>query len=241
MDIDYSNYHRDKEYQENEKLFKNIFQKRYNIISRFTKNPRTVLDIGCSNGIFLDLYKNCETWGVEPSENYKIAENKQSLPLGGKRHKIINSYFESAKLPQNYFDLIIMNHTLEHVKDAEIVLAKIYRLLKKNGILFIDVPNAGGLGSKLFGDKWPYKLPNEHTYQFTKESLSKLVTNTGFKVLHWESRSGLFELAEPLKECLRSLFGLKKRFLVNFILFPYHLIVTLLNMGDSMSIVSRKN
>lgn len=232
MDIDYTNYHRDKEYQENERLFQNIFKKRYEIISRFVKNPKIVLDIGCSNGIFLDLYKNSETWGVEPSENYKVAALKM--------HKILNTTFEKANLPQNYFDLIIMNHTLEHVKDADLVLAKIYRLLNKGGILFIDVPNAGGIGSKLLGDKWPYKLPEEHTYQFTKVSLSNLVTNTGFSVIHWESRSGLFELAEPLKELWQSLISLKKRFVTNIISLPYYLVATVLNMGDSMSLVAQK-
>lgn len=233
MDIDYTNYHRDREYQENEKLFKNIFQKRYNNISRFTKNPRTILDIGCSNGIFLDLYKNSETWGVEPSESgYKMKDV---------RHKIVHEYFEKAKLPQNYFDLIIMNHTLEHVKDAEIVLTKIYRLLKKDGILFIDVPNAGGLGAKIMGDKWPYKLPNEHTYQFRKESLSKLIEDSGFKILHWESRSGLFEFSNPLLEFYQSLTGLKKRFFTNLVNLPYSILATALQMGDSMSFVARKN
>lgn len=233
MDIDYTNYHRDKEYRENEKLFKNIFKKRYNIISKFIKKPRTVLDIGCSNGIFLDLYNTSETWGVEPSTT--------ANSLRSTAHRIINTYFEKAKLPENYFDLIIMNHTLEHVKDAGIVLAKINRLLKKDGILFVDVPNAGGLGSKLLGDKWPYRLPDEHTYQFTKKSLSGLVRDSGFKILHWESRSGLFELANPLLDLWQSLISFKKRFITNLLTIPYSLITTLLNMGDSMSIVARKN
>lgn len=232
MDIDYTKYHRDKEYQESEKLFKNIFKKRYNIIAKYIKNPKTVLDIGCSNGVFLDLYKNSETWGVEPSESgYKMKDV---------RHKIIHEYFEKAKLPQNYFDLIIMNHTLEHVKDAEIVLAKIYRLLKKDGILLIDVPNAGSLSAKILGKKWPYRLEKEHTYQFTKDLLSKLVRDSGFKILHWESRSGLFELGEPLKEYWQTLVGFKKRFFTNLINLPYSILATALQMGDSMSIIARK-
>lgn len=232
MDIDYTNYHRDKEYQENENLFRNIFKKRYNLISKYTKSPKTVLDIGCSNGIFLDLYKNLETWGVEPSEvGYRIKDV---------RHRIIHEFFEKAKLPQNYFDLIIMNHTLEHVKDAEIVLTKIYRLLKKDGILFIDVPNAGGLGAKIMGDRWPYKLPKEHSYQFTRALLSKMIEDSGFKVLHWESRSGLFEFANPALDLRQSFIGFKKRFIINLLTFPYSLVTTLLNMGDSMSFISIK-
>ena len=58
LNIDYKNYHRDKEYQDNEALFRNIFKKRLNIISKHIKNPKKVLDIGCSNGVFLDLYKS---------------------------------------------------------------------------------------------------------------------------------------------------------------------------------------
>lgn len=233
MDIDYSKYHRDKEYIQNEKLFKNIFRKRYNLISKFVKSPNRVLDIGCSNGMFLDLFKNSETWGVEPSGIVQSTQNKV--------HRIINTFFEKAKLPLNYFDLVIMNHTLEHVKDADLVLIKIYRILKKEGILFIDVPNAGGLGSRMMGDKWPYKLPLEHTYQFTKETLAKKINDSGFKILHWESRSGLFEFANPLLDLGISLISFKKRFFTNLLFLPYSLFTTLTNSGDSMSFVAKKN
>ena len=232
MDINYKNYHRDSEYQENEKMFRNIFLKRHNLISRFAKNPERVLDIGCSNGVFLDLFKNSETWGVEPSSiGYRIKDV---------RHRIIHEYFEDAKIPENYFDLVIMNHTLEHVKDADLVLAKIYELLRKNRILFIDVPNAGGLGSKIMGDNWAYRLANEHNYQFTKVSLSKKLKDSGFKIIHWESRSGIFELANPLQDLWLSLINFKMRFVTNIVLFPYSIVTTLLNMGDSMSFVVKK-
>lgn len=232
MDIDYSKYHRDNEYQENEQLFKNIFQKRYKLISQFSKSPKKVLEIGCSNGVFLNLFTDSETWGVEPSNNAKRINNK--------KHKIIHEFFEKTKLPFNYFDLVIMNHTLEHVESAEIVLEKIYKILEPGGLLFIDVPNAGGLGSKLLGNKWPYRLPNEHTYQFTKSSLSKMVNKMGFKILHWESRSGLFELANPILDIWQSFIGFKKRFFTNLISLPYSLLVTSLNMGDSMSLITKK-
>lgn len=224
--MNYKNYHRDSDYNKMELTFNNIFKKRYKLIYKFIKNPKKVLDIGCSNGVFLDLYQNSETWGVEPSESgYKIKDL---------RHKITHEYFEEADLPKNYFDLVIMNHTLEHVKNADLVLNKIRKILKKDGILFIDVPNAGGLGSKILGNNWPYRLPDEHIYQFTKESLSKKIKDSGFKILHWESRSGIFEYANLFLELRR------KRFLLDLISIPYSLIATLLNMGDSMSIIAKK-
>lgn len=236
MDTNYNNYHRDTDYIENESLFRNIFLKRFNILwPHFAKASRgKVLDIGCSNGIFLDIYKEhgWQTFGIEPSESGLVAKRKG--------HKIIRNYFEKSSLPDNFFDLVIMNHILEHVDNADLVLKKIYGILKKGGILYVDVPNAGGLGSKIMGDAWPLRLSNEHNYQFTKDLLSKKIKDAGFKIIHFESRSGLFEYENPILELWQSLVAFKKRFFVNLLLFPYSFLATVFNMGDSMSIVARK-
>lgn len=231
--MDYKNYHRDLSYEKSENLFRNIFQNRFNIISRYVKQG-AVLDIGCSTGTFLEIFKNkgFEVWGVEPSLSYKIAK-KRSI-------KIFHQIFEEVNLPKNYFDVVVMNHTLEHVTDAKLVLKKIHSLLKKGGILFIDVPNAGSFSAKILKDKWPYKLPEEHTYQFTKSSLGKLLTETGFKLIFWKSRSGVYEYANPIKEIFSSLTSLKKRFFIDLLTLPYASFVTLINRGDSMSFVAKK-
>ena len=221
------NYHRDSDYLKNESMFRNIFQKRFNLIKSHSRGGiLTVLDIGCSNGVFLDLFVGSETWGVEPS---KISDRAKR-----KGHRVLNTFFEQAKLPENYFDLIILNHTLEHMDNPNFVLKKVNTLLKVGGIVFIDVPNFGSLSSRLLGKRWPYLLPEEHKHQFTKESLDKLIKNNGFNILHWESRSGIFEFANPLRELGR------KRFLLDLFAIPYSLFATLLGMGDSMSFIARK-
>lgn len=234
--MDYKKYHRDKTYEENESHFKNIFKKRVEILKNLEPKVKigTVLDIGTSTGTMLDIFKedNWKTRGVEPSLSYKVAEKKG--------HKILNTYFEKAKLPENYFDVVVMNHTLEHVDDAEVVLKKIYKILKKGGLVLIDVPNAGGFGSKILGDKWPYRLPKEHKYQFTKDSLKEIFSNANFKVIHFESRSGIFEFANPFSEIWEALIQKKKRFFTDLINIPYDIFVTFFDMGDSMTMVGKK-
>lgn len=222
------NYHRDKDYLKNERLFRNIFRMRFNLVGKYIANTGRVLDIGCSNGVFLDLFKEkgWETWGVEPSGNAKVSIQKG--------HKVLNVSFEKAKLPENYFDLVILNHTLEHLDHPLRVLEKVYNLLKKGGILFVDVPNAGGLGARLLGKYWPYCLPKEHKWQFTKASLSELFKKSGFKILAFQSRSGIFEYANPLLEFSRP------RFFFDLLSTPYSLFATILNIGDSMSLIGKK-
>jgi len=234
MDTNYKNYHRDKDYKKFESTFRNIFGRRLKLISRFIKKSGKVLDIGCSTGAFLDLFKETGwlTWGVEPSASAAMA--------GKKGHHVLRSTFEKTKLPDSNFDLVILNHTLEHMDNPELILKKVYKKLKKEGIFFVDVPNAGGLGAKLLGKYWPYRLPDEHKWQFTKKSLSKIFEKSGFEILHWESRSGIFEYANPALELWNSLSTLKKRFFFNVITLPYAAFVTILNMGDSISFIAKK-
>jgi 2-polyprenyl-3-methyl-5-hydroxy-6-metoxy-1,4-benzoquinol methylase len=221
-------YHRDKDYVSFEKTFRNIFRKRLNLINKYIINPGKVLDIGCSNGIFLDLFKEAgwETWGVEPSSNAQIA--------GKKGHKIIASTFEKSELPARYFDLVILNHTLEHLNNPTAVLKKIKSVLRPKERVYIDVPNVGSLSSRILGKRWPYLLPQEHKWQYTRASLGKLLESTGFKIVHWESRSGVFEYANPLLEVYR------KRFLLDILTIPYSLIASAFRMGDSMSFIAVK-
>lgn len=234
LEIDYESYHRDEDYQKFEKMFRNIFLKRVRIIEKFIKGEGKVLDIGASTGAFLELFKESgwETWGIEPSKSGEIARKKVT--------KLLRTTFEKVNLPRNYFDVVILNHTLEHVADPVSILKKVKTVLRKGGIVFVDVPNFGGLSSKLFGRYWRFLTPEEHLFHFTKESLAKVLKKAGFKVIHEESRSGLFEYGNPLAELLDATTSLKKRFFTDLITLPYSTIATILNIGNSMSIIGRK-
>ncbi len=227
MDIDYQDYYRDRDYLKYKEMFRNIFMMRFRIIKRFINKGR-VLEIGCSNGTFLEIFKNdgWNTLGIEPSQNYKLA--------GEAGIRVIHEYFEEARLPKNYFDLVVLNHTLEHMENPLKVLRKVNSVLKKDGIVFVDVPNVGSLLSRIMRDKWPYLLPEEHKWQFTRSSLGEIFERAGFKIIFWKSRSGIFEYANPIKEVGR------KRFIYDIASFPFSLAATALNMGDSMSMIGKK-
>ena len=46
----------------------------------------------------------------------------------------------STKFKDEYFDLIICNHVLEHIEDDKSALDEMYRILKYNGISILQVP-----------------------------------------------------------------------------------------------------
>jgi 2-polyprenyl-3-methyl-5-hydroxy-6-metoxy-1,4-benzoquinol methylase len=231
---DYQKYHGDDVYKKYEKHFVNFYIKRFDIISKFVSKIGAVLDIGCSRGTFLEIFKNAgwEAWGIESSGSAKFAKRRGI--------KVFKKRFEDVSLPEKYFDLVILNHTLEHVENPVEVLSKIKRILKNDGLVFVDVPNFGSLSAKILKSKWPYILPEEHIHHFSQKSIKMLFDSCGYKVVYLKSRSGIWDFADPLKGLKEELFTRKKAFLLDFVTSPFSLITTLINRGTALSVLAKK-
>ncbi len=232
--VDYKNYHRDEVYDEFSQYFRNIFKKRFDTLTKHKKNPGKILDIGAATGNLLALFQDrgWEAWGIEPSNSAKIAQKKNL--------KILQSNFEVAKLPKIHFDIVVMNHTLEHVEDPVAVLTKIYSILKMGGLVYIDVPNFGSLSSELAGRGWKYLLPNEHVHHFTPDSLQKCIRKSGFSIVSCRTWSGIFDVANPALKFWQTLSGGKKQFFTDLIELPGNIVATVLNRGTSLAVIGKK-
>lgn len=227
------NYHRDETYIEEEQFFKNIFQKRLRRILKFKKSG-TVLEVGCSTGIMLELLKNkgWETLGIEISQEAVVVARERGV-------QIINDKFEDVNLSKK-FDLVIFNHSLEHLENPMKTLEKVSRLLSKGGIIYIDVPNFGGLSAKLQGTNWPLLLPEEHYWHFSYKSLEILLKKMGFKIIFADCSSGIWNVDNPVMEILHSFIYFKKRFFEEILTAVPSWVVSKLKLGSDLMIISRK-
>lgn len=230
----YSAYHRDPVYIKEEEQFKNIFKKRVNIILKFKKLGK-VLEIGSSSGVFLSLLKErrWEVQGIEPSVAATDTAQKRGIP-------ILNTTFEKAELRDSTFDMVIFNHVLEHMNGPVEILKKANSILKKDGIVFIDVPNFASLSARILGAGWRYILPKEHRWHFTPKSLSLLLGKSRFKVIYWETHSGIWGYGNPLLEIWQALTGRKKRFFADIFTAIPALIVTTLGVGTGLTVIAKK-
>ncbi len=226
-------YHRDENYLAEEDLFKNIFQKRIKIIKRFL-HKGAVLEIGCSTGLMLFLLQEegFKVMGVEPSKSSAKAAQEKGI-------KVLNNFFEKVKL-RSKFDLILLNHTLEHLNNPVEVIGKLAQLNSKNGFLYIDLPNFNSLSLKLLKGNWPHLLPKEHLWHFTDKSLSLLLSKFGYKIVYVEKSSGIWDLNNPTKEIFTAFFNMKKRLFNELITALPSLIVSRLSMGSDLMVIAKK-
>lgn len=226
-------YHRDETYIQEERLFENIFNKRINEITKYLKTGK-VLEIGCSTGLMLSLFqkKGFDVKGVEISK--KAAEIARSRNID-----VITQPFEKAKFNEK-FDLIVLNHTLEHLENPLTVLQKAKTLLTPKGYLMIDLPNFDSPMAKLLKKRWPHLLPDEHLWHFTQKSYQVLFKKLDFKIIKIKKASGVWDFAKPYKEIYQSLAGRKKRFFKNFLTAIPSLVMTKLNKGSDLLVLARK-
>jgi len=164
-----------------------FFTYRLAYINQHKPPPGRVLDIGCGLGYFLTAARESgwEPYGVEVSG---YAADYANGLLGEKR--VLHGTFEDADYPDNFFDVVHMSHCLEHFPRPDLVLRKVKRILKEDGILVVEVPNEENMRLRhLVADilrghrhKPSYEEAIQHLYYFTKRSLQRLIENTGFRI-----------------------------------------------------------
>jgi SAM-dependent methyltransferase len=144
-------------------------------------NIGRLLDIGSGQGA-IALTAQRLGWNVtcvEPSPSFAVSLRERGLDVQ-------ENTLENLSLPECSFDAVILSAVLEHLYNPNQVLAIISRLLKPDGILFLDVPNERGLyyrignlycwlrGSKAVQNLSPTFSPY-HVFGFGKKALTKIL------------------------------------------------------------------
>lgn len=185
---DFAGYFQSREY------FDNVFLKIVKHIEDETPKGR-MLEIGCSVGMLLTIARKrgwC-VYGVETAKwAAKYCRNQLKIP-------VFSGKFEKMPIPKNKFDVVVINHTLEHLVNPLTVLIKIRKMLRRNGLLFISVPNIKSIMFTVQKEEWPGLQKKQHLWQFNKETLKKLIEKAGFKNTEIWCETGFTPKAPKLK------------------------------------------
>jgi 2-polyprenyl-3-methyl-5-hydroxy-6-metoxy-1,4-benzoquinol methylase len=165
-------------------------------IAHVIKDPRSVLDLGLGHGFATEIFSSgCARHVVLEGSPAVIRNFKLKFPEN--RSEVIETYFEEFDTDEK-FDLIVMGFILEHVDDPFLILTRFRRFLTPTGTLFVAVPNAEAMNRRLgnLAGMLPdiealseNDLLQGHKRYFTVDSLTKLVSDAGYKI---EKMEGLY-------------------------------------------------
>lgn len=157
-----------------------------NIIKQLSPpSQNLIMDLGCGAGVFVEEaskfgWHSCI--GVDSNERYSNHyQNIQGV-------QYLQSTFESLdyeNLGSNY-DCITMWNVLEHIYDLKMIIFSIKKLLRKDGLFFVMVPNIESLASRLIREKSP-TFAWKHVSHFSARSLKFLLKTNGFECIHLET------------------------------------------------------
>jgi SAM-dependent methyltransferase len=131
------------------------------------------LELGCASGYFLATIRD---------HVRSIAGMETHLLLKEHCRKIgIRTFDSLSECDDESFDRIFMFFLLEHIGDPVTFLRTVKRVLKKNGKLFIVVPNIEDALMSLYdipGFKAFYFTP-AHQFYYSRDTLSRVLTMAG--------------------------------------------------------------
>jgi 2-polyprenyl-3-methyl-5-hydroxy-6-metoxy-1,4-benzoquinol methylase len=148
-------------------------------IDKFLTSKENLLEIGCGNGFFLEEasthgFKN--VLGIEPSYDAK----KHAAPQI--HDSILSGMFSKDKFKENYFDVICIFQTLDHLVNPSQILADCFDILKPSGIVIALNHNVTALSARILGERSPI-IDIEHTYLFEPSTLRKIFEKNNFTVI----------------------------------------------------------
>ena len=165
-----------------------IYGEQYDTFEHFIRTtPRRLLDVGAFLGLFLEYgrQRGWDTIGIEPSDVAVRFAAKQGLHV---LHGFFDAFEDAAIGPVDVVNLAL---TLEHVQDPAAVLARAHRLLRPGGLVCIEVPNdfnpLQGVLQRTLAKPRYWLAPPHHVNYFSFESLTRLVSRTGFEVVQRET------------------------------------------------------
>lgn len=144
-----------------------------------------VLDVGCGPGKFLRYlstvgFRNLA--GIDPF----LAEDV-TLPGGIRLMRREIGEVDGA------YDLILANHSLEHMPDQGAAISAISRLLSPSGVAVVRIPTVSSYAWEHYGVDWVQFDAPRHLYLHSRESFRILVERHGLQLVDIRDDSTEFQ------------------------------------------------
>jgi hypothetical protein len=108
---------------------------------RFKSNAFNLLDVGAGSHSATKTKKEyplCNYYGIDITKSYENDEADFKAMSGFYQMDLTQLNF--SEIPDNFFDVIVMSHIIEHLHNGDQVIAGLMPKLKQNGYIYIEYP-----------------------------------------------------------------------------------------------------
>jgi len=158
-------------------------RKAYKILAQKIKNkfnPKSILEIGSNDGVFLKHFSKANNIGVEPCKNLADITNKMKIKTYDKFWTLKLS--NKIKRKHGKFDVIYSANTISHIHNLKETFEAIENVLGHKGIFILEDPSLLKSLQKISYDQFY----DEHAYVFSITALNNITKKTGLEIFNVE-------------------------------------------------------
>lgn len=224
---EYLNYLEDKPY-----LQKN-FRARIQTLRKFSP-PGRLFEIGSAYGFFLELSRQYwDSEGCDISEPACAYARQSGM-------KARWGDFLALDVKRNFFDVVALWDTIEHLARPDLYIEKAAKMLKSGGILCATTGDIGSFTARFRKERWRLIHPPTHLYYFDRTSMERVLNRNGLEIVHFEHcgySRGVQQMLYSLL-LLNSESPMRRR--VYELIKPLFAFSFYLNLYDIMFVIARK-
>src|SRR3954467_12552117 len=141
------------------------------------------LDLGVGDGRLTSALQATKLTGADVSE-VALERARTRLPDA---ELVLVEPDEPLPFADNVFDLVLCVETLEHIRDTQLALSEIRRVLRPGGRLALTTPASARWRVLVRGLEHPF---SPHLRAFSRRSLRTVLETMGFQILELEAAKG---------------------------------------------------
>ena len=139
--------------------------------------PGRVLDVGCSGGAFLEVFR------AHGFEGFGVEAGLEAARKAAESFEVWRGELPDLDVPGE-FDLVVFRGVIEHVHDPHAYLEAAWSRVAPGGLLYItSTPNRDALCTDLFRERWNQHEPEGHLFHLSVRHLDPFFSERGGRKL----------------------------------------------------------
>jgi len=175
---------------QNNSLLKHRYRQLKQYLSKISncKEYNSFLEIGPGTGEYMSAAKKL---GFETIKGIEMSRASAEYLKDQRFDVIKGDIIKPLNIPADMkFDVILLSHVVEHIKEPKKLFNKLSRILTKKGVIIIATPNYDSIDRILFGRFWPAFNIKDHVVFFNKKVIEKVIEKTPLKIKKWWTGEG---------------------------------------------------
>jgi hypothetical protein len=151
---------------------------------RYPHSEFNILDVGAGNhsaSLTKRWFPLCRYHGLDRTNIF--LEDKNDAISTDAYFVLDLTKLSFDEIPDNYYDVLMLSHVIEHLRNGDQVIARLLPKLRKNGVVYIEFPSPRSVHLPSMRGTLNFYDDETHVRLYSTDEVSAVLVQNGCKIL----------------------------------------------------------